>query len=120
MRTTGNMAVMMVLLLLALLAGGCSTVTVSKGDLPPILFQEELIRSYEKLGRIQITREVYGPGRLQMSEVHAWGYQVIREEAAKMQADAVIFPEISSHDTTYLIVPTVEYRATGVAIRFIK
>mgnify|MGYP005823249207 CR=1 FL=1 len=120
MRTTGNMAVMMVVMLLALLAGGCSTAPVSKNELPPILFQEELIRSYEKLGRIQITREVYAPNIIQMSDVRAWGYQVIREEAAKMQADAVILPEVSSRDTTYLIVPSIEYRATGVAIRFIK
>jgi hypothetical protein len=118
MRMTGNMAVVTLLMITALLAGGCSTVSVSKDELPPILSQEELIRPYEKLGRIQVTREIYGPDAIQIHDTRAWGYQIIREEAAKMQADAVILPEVSSRDTTYLIIPSTEYRATGVAIKF--
>jgi hypothetical protein len=84
-------------------------------DLPPILTQDEIIRPYEKIGRIQITVDLYAT---EVPNLQEWGYRTLREEAAKMKADAVVLPEVTSRPTTYLIVPSNEYRATGVAIRF--
>jgi hypothetical protein len=54
----------------------------------------------------------------EVPNLQEWGYRTLREEASKMQADAIILPEVTSRPTTYLIVPSNEYRATGVAIRF--
>ena len=123
MQTIRITAGAMFLMLLTLLASGCSMMTVSHDDLPPILSQEELIRPFEKLGRIQVTREVYLIDETPASsDMRAWGYQAIREEAAKMNADAVILPEVIGHTTTPVILPSVlpatVYRATGVAIKF--
>ena len=84
-------------------------------DLPPILTQDEILRPYDKVGRIQITVDMYAT---EVPNLQEWGYRTLREEASKMQADAIILPEVTSRPTTYLIVPSNEYRATGVAIRF--
>jgi hypothetical protein len=104
-------------LLLSLIAS-CSTMPPSR-ELPPLLTQDELIRPYIKLGRIQVSRDVYGIADYQTPpDIREWGLSAIREEAAKLGADAVILPEVTGHTTTFLIIPTTEYRATGVAIKF--
>lgn len=110
-------------LLLALLMSGCLMLPMSHDDLPPILSQDELIRPYDKLGRIQIIREVYLFDLSPVSaDMRAWGFQALREEAGKMNADAVVLPEVTGHTTTPVIMPSVlpatVYRATGVAIKF--
>ncbi len=111
------------LLFLALLLGGCATLksamTPVLGNAPPILSQEDIVRPYTTIGRIQITREVYGIADPMLTpDIREWGFGAIRAEAAKMGADAVILPEVSGRSITYLVIPTTEYRATGVAIRF--
>jgi len=113
----------MLLMLLGLSASGCLMLPASNDELPPILTQGEIIRPYEKLGRIQITREVYVFDVSPVSaNMRAWGFQALREEAAKMHADAVILPEVTGHTTTPVMLPSVrpatEYRATGVVIKF--
>lgn len=110
------------LLFLAMFIVGCASMTPNipvVHELPPILSQDELIRPYVKIGRIQVTREVYGIIDPQLTpQIHEWGYTAIREEAAKMSADAVILPEVTGRSVTYLVIPSTEYRATGVAIKF--
>ena len=109
-------------LLLALLIGGCASLTANipaGRELPPILSQDELIRPYVTIGRIQITREVYGIiDPIIIPEIREWGYGAIRTEASEMGADAVILPEITGRGITYLVIPSTEYRAAGVAIKF--
>ncbi|MBT1071129.1 hypothetical protein [Pelotalea chapellei] len=108
-------------LLLAVICSGCSLLPTRAGgsNLPPILAQDELIRPYVQLGRVQITREVYGIIDPEIKpDLIEWGHSGIRAEAEKMGADAVILPEVSGTTTNYLIVPTTEYRATGIAIKF--
>ena len=115
-RRTITLLVPMTLLLL--LITSCVTLP-PMGELPPILAQDELIRSYVKLGRVQVSREVYGIVDYQLTpDIREWGLTAIRSEAAKMGADAVILPEVTGHTVTYLIMPTTEYRATGIAIKF--
>lgn len=110
------------LTLLLLLEVGCSTTktnTPPPRDPPPILAQDELMHPYTKLGRIQITREIYGILDYKLTpDIREWGYAAIRAEADKMGADAVILPEVTGATTTYMFVPSTEYRATGVAIKF--
>jgi len=110
------------LLCLTLLAPGCAWLHFNPmipGDLPPILSQAELTRPYVKVGRIQITRDVYGiVDTLVTPEIREWGYNAIRAEAAKMGADAVILPDVTGRNITYLVMPSTEYRATGIAIKF--
>jgi hypothetical protein len=117
-----NLTTSACLLFLILSIGGCASLNAQffgARELPPILSQDELIRPHTKIGRIQITREVYGIVDPQMTpDIREWGYTAIRNEAAKMGADAVVLPEVSGRSITYLVIPTTEYRATGVAIRF--
>lgn len=95
---------------LLLLTASCATLPPMHG-LPPILSQDELIRTYVKLGQVQATREVYGIFDYQLSpDIREWGFNAIREEAAKMDADAVILPEVTGHTVIYLVLPTTEYR----------
>lgn len=106
-------------LLLTALICGCSLFTAAKPrELPPILTEDELIRPFEKMGRIQVTREVYGSDYMSDADVKEWGFAAIRGEAAKMGADAVILPEVTGKTATFMVLPATEYRASGVAIRF--
>lgn len=110
-------------ILLICLLNGCSAVPVSKksGELPPVLSQDELLRPYVTLGRIAIVREVYFSDYAIEPNLQEWGIQALRAEAEKMNADAVILPEVSSRAITIVLFPAFpasEYRATGVAIKF--
>ena len=105
-------------LLLIVLAGCATMFPYEDSLLPPILTQDEVTRPHVKLGRIRITREVYKADGLITPDIHEWGFSSIRREAAKMGADAVIFPEISGTHTMSVILPSTEYRATGIAIKF--
>jgi hypothetical protein len=116
--------VFLVLLTIIGLLSGCSSIPVSTSanpDLPPILAQDELLRPYIITGRIQVKREAYFTDYDIEPNLQKWGYRALQEEAAKIGADAVIFPEITTRATTIFIFPTTpatEYRATGVAIKF--
>ncbi len=108
-----------ILLLLSSLLNGCShTSQSSRDDGLPILSQDELIRPYTKLGRIQVTRETYGSDYSLSPGIKAWGLAAVRQEAEKMGADAIMLPEVTGRTTTYGIIPSTEYRATGFAIKF--
>lgn len=114
-------AITLAALLLSLTLAGCSWLPTRAAGLnpPPVLTQDELIRPYVRLGKIQVTREVYGIVDPEIKpDIREWGYNAIRTEAEKMGADAVILPEISGSTATYLVIPSTEYRATGIAIKF--
>ncbi len=119
LRRFGLQALVMTLLL-AGCAGVDSNTRNDSSGLPPILTQDELVRPYISLGRIQITREVFTTDALIKTDVYDWGTAALRREAAKMGADAVIFPEVSGDKTTTGLLPSTEFRATGVAIKFKK
>ena len=103
---------------------GCSAVPITKpdrGNLPPVLSQDELLKPYTKIGRIQITREVYFQDYHHDPNLQEWGLRALREEAYKMGADAIILPEVTSKKNTIILFPafpSTEYRAAGVAIKF--
>lgn len=97
----------------------CSTTKqTSNNDELPILSQDELIRPYTKLGRIQVTRETYGSDYSLSPGIMAWGLAAVRHEAEKMGADAIMLPEVTGRFTNYGIIPSTEYHATGFAIKF--
>jgi hypothetical protein len=112
------------ILLLGLVISACAAVDPFfhgyRPDLPPVLMQDELIRPYVKIARIQVTREFYVVNfdGLMPSDIHEWGIMAIRSEAVKMGADAVIFPEVTGSNSINNVLPSTEYRATGVAIKF--
>lgn len=62
MKRVNNPAILFIFLLsFSTLMGCCSTTKqTSQNDDLPVLSQDELIRPYIKLGRIQVTREVFG------------------------------------------------------------
>ncbi len=106
------------LLVMTILLTSCATSLMHVGSdagLPPVLRGDELIRPYSSLGRIQIEVEIYG---VELPNLQEWGFRALREEAAKMGADAVMMPEVTSRPNTYLVVPSYDCRATGVAIKF--
>ena len=118
MQRLRNWTILVLITLPLALVAACSTLPPTR-ELPPILAQDELIRAHVRLGRIQVSREVYGIVDYQLTpDIREWGLTAIRAEAAKMGADAVILPEVTGHTITYLVMPTTEYRATGVAIKF--
>ena len=101
-----------------LLGGGCATTGHRAAELPPILTQDELLRPYQKMGVIEVERERYGSPEDLSPADYNWGYQALREEAAKMGADAVIFPEVKAEQESYLLFPSSEMKAKGIAIKF--
>jgi hypothetical protein len=108
-----------ILLMLSTFLNGCSTTRQnSHNDGLPILSQDELIRPYTKLGRIQVTREVFGTDYSMSPDIKAWGLSAVRQEAEIMGADAIMLPEVTGRTTTYGIIPSTEYHATGFAIKF--
>jgi hypothetical protein len=117
LRRFGLQALVM-MLLLAGCAGVDSNTRDNSSGLPPILTQDELVRPYIRLGRIQITREVFTTDALIKTDIYDWGTAALRREAAKMGADAVIFPEVNGAKITTGLLPSTEFRATGVAIKF--
>lgn len=107
-------------LLLAGCAGVDSNTRSDSSGLPPILTEDEVVRPYVSLGKIQITREVFTTDALVKSDVYDWGTAALRREAGKMGADAVIFPEVTGAKMTNGVLPSTEFRATGVVIKFKK
>jgi hypothetical protein len=108
-----------ILILSVLFLCSCSTTwQTSRKEEPPVLTQDELIRPYTKLGRIQVTREVFGADYAITPDITAWGLAAVRQEAEKMGADAIMLHEVTGRTTTYIIFPSTEYRATGFAIKF--
>ena len=117
-----NVRFRLVCCLFLIILAGCATVSplISHDDsrLPPILAQDEVIRTYEKLGKIQIIREVYISDGLLTPDIREWGFTAIRREAAKLGADAVIFAEVNGSHSMVTMLPSTEYRASGIAIKF--
>jgi hypothetical protein len=107
-------------LLAALMLTGCAMLNMNyQGEYPPFLSQAELNnRPYVRLGRIQVTREAYGMDSVLIPDIKAWGMEAIRQEAEKMGADAIIQQEVTGRTTSYGLLPSTEYRASGVAIKF--
>lgn len=118
MRTALLLAATLVIL------SGCAAVPplhMGTTNLPPLMALEELGGSYQKIGRIQVTRKVYGTDYAVSPNLHEWAILALREEAGKLNADAVILPEISSRQIDIVVFPSfpaTEYRASGVAIKF--
>jgi len=107
-------------LLAVLCAGfGCSQpAPIRSESLPPILAQCEVMRPYDKVADIQVQRERHGfPSDLNQSD-YDWAYRALREEAAKLGADAVIYPEVTIESGVDNLIPSIEMRAKGIAVRF--
>ena len=118
-KVTNTSILFAISLFFSLLLGSCSTTwQASRSEGIPILTQDELIRPYTKLGRIQVTREVFFADYAVTPDITAWGLAAIQQEAEKMGADAIMLPEVTGRKTTYNIFPSTEYRATGFAIKF--
>jgi len=115
----------LVAILILLVISGCSALpmTDGSGHLPPVLTLEETSQQYTRLGRIIVTRTVYFTDYTVTPSLHEWALHALSTEAGKLEADAVILPEISSRELSIFIFPAfpaTEYRAAGVAIKFVK
>ena len=115
----------LLILLLAVMVG-CAAIPLpggNSGNLPPVMAMDELKQPYSKIGRINVSRTVYFSDYAIPTQLHEWATQALREEAGKLNADAVILPEITSRQIDIVVFPAfpaTEYRATGVAIKFGK
>ncbi|WP_243372970.1 hypothetical protein [Geotalea sp. SG265] len=101
----------------AVLLGGCVTFR-SDRDLPPLLAQDEVLRPYAKMAVVRVSRERYGTSSELRSDDYEWAYDALRQEAAKIGADAVILPEVNLETASYLLIPSANLNARGIAIRF--
>ncbi|QXE89081.1 hypothetical protein KP001_11445 [Geomonas subterranea] len=107
----------LLLLLSAVLCGGCTHVAYRR-DAPPILTQEELLRPYQKVGTIEVHRVRYGAREDLTPADYNWANDALRAEAAKIGADAVILPEVKVEMDTFIFFPKSEMTARGTAIKF--
>ena len=105
-------------LLGALLLSGCAGGGHYRRELPPVLSQDQFPREFVKIGQVTVTRERYGSPEALGPADYEWAYQALREEAAKIDADAVILPEVKVQSSTYLLFPSSEIAARATAIRF--
>lgn len=106
--------------LILLVLTSCARFHPPIDDLPPLLTQDELIRPHQNVGTIQITRKIFRTIETMSDADYQWGLLALREEARKIHADAVIFPEVTtSTDRLFLfIIPCTEFVARGTAITF--
>jgi hypothetical protein len=100
------------------ISSACASVSVHAKELPPVLAQDELLRPYDKVATISVRRERYGDREDLTPDDYSWAYHALREEAARIGADAVIFPEVKIELERYLFFPTSEMKAKGIAIKF--
>jgi len=102
----------------------CSTIPQTMNDatnLPPILAQDEVLKPFVKIGKIEITREVYVTDYSLEPNLQEWAHTSLRLEASKLHADALIFPEVTSRQLNILFFaafPATEYKASAIAIKF--
>ncbi len=99
MKRANNPLILFVFLLRISTPPNCCSTTrqASYNDGLPIFSQDELIRPYTKLGRIQVTREVYGTNYSLTPDIKTWGLAAVRQEAEEMGADAIVLPEVAGH-----------------------
>ena len=118
-KTNYSQVLFIFIFLLSITLSGCATLNEQPGyESIPVLSQDEIIRPYVKLGRIQVTRETFTSDYSMSPNIQAWGISAVRQEAERMGADAIIIPEVTGRTTTYGPIPSTEYVATGFAIKF--
>lgn len=105
-------------LLMALVLSGCAGAHRYGRELPPVFSQDQIPRQFVKIGQLTVTRERYGAPEDIGPADYEWAYQALREEAAKIDADAIILPEVKVQSTTYILFPSSEITARATAIRF--
>jgi hypothetical protein len=101
-----------------ILTCSCATVPPPPQELPPLLTQDELLRPYQKVATIEVNRERYGFSSDLTPVDYDWAYRALRQEAARIGADAVITPEVRVELRSHLWFPISEMRAKGIAIKF--
>lgn len=97
---------------------GCSIFRNVSGLYPPILDQEEIGSSYDKIATIEFSSERIGNVAGLTPQDHEWAYSELRERAYHLGADAVISPEVRVERDTFLFFPSSQIRARGVAVKF--
>jgi hypothetical protein len=104
-------------LLTTLLLSGCAGIGRYGRELPPVFSQDQLPRQFVKIGQLTVTRERYGAPEDLGPADYEWAYRALREEAAKIDADGIIFPEVTVQSTTYILFPSSEISARATAVR---
>jgi hypothetical protein len=115
---TATVVAKWLLVVLCFVLTACSLFTNQVRSLPPILTQEQLERPYVKVGVVHVSRERYGSVEDLSPADYDWANQALREEAQRIGADAIIFPELRVDTASYLIFPASEISATATAIKF--
>jgi hypothetical protein len=116
--TTKRAGLTLLLVCAVFFSAGCATGKGQSGDLPPILTQDEILRPYQKLASIEVRRKRYGsPDDLTPGD-YDWAYLALREEGARIGADAVITPEVRVELHRYILFPVSEMKARGIGIKF--
>jgi hypothetical protein len=106
------------LLLLAAASFGCATVELHTEGMPPVLAPDEVLRPYEKVGTIAVGRTRYGEPSELTPDDYRWAYTALRNEAAGIKADAIIYPEVTIKLHKFFFYSTTDITAKGIAIKF--
>jgi uncharacterized protein YbjQ (UPF0145 family) len=97
---------------------GCAGVPTTADPYPPILSAEEIPRAYVKLAVLDVHNDRFGAVEGLAPADYAWAHQALREEAARIGADAVIQPEVRVEVSSFLFFPRSEIHARAIAVRF--
>ena len=107
------------LLVCALFSGaGCATTNNQSKELPALLEPDEILRPYQKVASIEVRRARYGSLNDLTPDDYDWAYLALRQEGARIGADAVITPEVRVELHRYILFPVSEMKARGIAIKF--
>lgn len=117
---------LLIVFLLTMITTACAAVPAlrtSPEEPPPVMAMDELLKPYERVAKIEVVREVYFADYKisQDPNLHEWAIDALQTEAAKLGADAIILPEVSSEQVNIAFFPsfpTTRYRASAVAIKF--
>jgi len=97
---------------------GCAMMARHQKELPPLLAQDELLRPHQTIATIEVHRGSFGSSWELTPADYNWAHRALREEAEKIGAEAVVLSEIRVEQQQYIIFPSSEIRAKGIAIKF--
>lgn len=115
-RSSNRLAVASLLMLLLLTA--CASLQNTQASPPPVLAQDEVFRPYVKVGTVEVFGKRFAHPDDIKDEIGEWAHDALSTEAAKVGADAVIFPEIHTEKSSFLFIPVTTINARGIAIKF--
>ena len=112
-----NIRAMVAMLLLSGTLSAC--VSLQTNTVMPVVVRADDLagRGYERIGTVQLSRERFGVEVLNADDYN-WAHAALQAEAGKIGADAILQPELTINEHSFLFIPFTEIKARATAIRF--